>query len=264
MSQMIEICVIVESNADFRTATQLAERVLKERIDWLDFEFPSFRWSGLEANSKRSLWQDINQISEQFKQRGLHIPKYQGQKASPLKADGAIALKVLNMVNVLIRKEKRDIRAILFIRDADSQPERKEGLSQAKKAHSGNPPETRIVLGVADRMREAWVLNGFEPLASDEKQVLSECAKQLGFDPCEEAHRLRSGSKKESERMRNPKYVLEKLTGGDFDRERKCWEETPLELLRKRGQNTGLNAFLIEIEQELVPLIDPSQVPRAG
>lgn len=260
---MIEMCVIVESNADFLTATQLAERVLKGNIDWLDFEFPSFRWTGLEVNSKYSRWQDITQISEQFKLRGLPLPKYLGHKAGHLKADGAIALKILNMVNVLIQKEQRDIHALLFIRDTDSQPERREGLSQAKNVYSGNSPRLRIVLGIADRMREAWVLNGFEPKASGEKQALSECAKQLGFEPCEEAHRLRSISKMESERMRNPKYVLEKLTGGDFDRERKCWEETPLELLRKRGESTGLTAFLTEIEQELVPLIDPSQAPRA-
>lgn len=39
--------------------------------------------------------------------------------------------------------------------------------------------------------------------------------------------------KEEANRLRNPKVVIEKLTGGDFERERRCWEETSLELLKK-------------------------------
>ncbi len=35
---MIEFIVIVESGADAETATKLAERVLVEKIDWLDNE----------------------------------------------------------------------------------------------------------------------------------------------------------------------------------------------------------------------------------
>lgn len=36
--------------------------------------------------------------------------------------------------------------------------------------------------------------------------------------------------KGEQNRLRNPKVVVEKLTGGDFEREGRCWEETSLEV----------------------------------
>jgi len=35
---MIEFVVIVESSADARTATKLADRILVQKIDWLDAE----------------------------------------------------------------------------------------------------------------------------------------------------------------------------------------------------------------------------------
>jgi hypothetical protein len=45
---VIEFIVIVESGADSRTATKLAERVLKEKFDWLDDDILQhcFQWTG--------------------------------------------------------------------------------------------------------------------------------------------------------------------------------------------------------------------------
>ena len=45
---VIEFIVIVESGADARTATKLAERVLKEKFDWLDDDILQhcFQWTG--------------------------------------------------------------------------------------------------------------------------------------------------------------------------------------------------------------------------
>ncbi|MCL1465048.1 hypothetical protein [Argonema galeatum] len=104
-------------------------------------------------------------------------------------------------------------------------------------------------------MREAWVLNGFIPSNQEEEQILEEISTQLMFDPCKESHRLRSNSWSEPDRIRNPKVVVEKLTGGDRSREWQCWEETSLELLRKRGVYTGLTTYIHEIEQRLTPII---------
>jgi hypothetical protein len=113
-----------------------------------------------------------------------------------------------------------------------------------------------IIIGTADRMREAWVLNGFIPSNANQKEqeTLEKIKIKLSFDPCEEAHRLRSNSREEPERVRNPKVVLEELTGDDRLREQQCWEETRLELLQQRGSNTGLAAYLKEIEQRLIPI----------
>ena len=45
---MIEFVVIVESSADARTSTRLADRILVEKIDWLEPEMLQhlFQWSG--------------------------------------------------------------------------------------------------------------------------------------------------------------------------------------------------------------------------
>jgi len=254
---MIEFCVIVESHADARTATKLAERVLLEKVDWLAPEYLQeiFQWSGLEENTQHSCWKDIADIVARFKLLGLSIPKYLGhRKTGPLKADGAAAMKILNLIHLLQHKKNRQIKAVLFIRDLDNQPERRTGLEQAREAHADLQASLRIIIGTADRMREAWVLNGFVPLTSEEERLLNEIMENLKFDPCKEAHRLRSNSGLESEHLRNPKLLVEKLTGGDYSREQQCWEATSLDVLRSKGKHTGLADYLGEVGQRLVPL----------
>ncbi|MBD2082066.1 hypothetical protein [Leptolyngbya sp. FACHB-17] len=252
---MLEFVVIVESSADARTATKLAERVLVERIDWLETELLQnlFQWSGLEAGTEHSCWKDISAIVDRAKQAGLRIPKFLGHtKTGALKADGAAAMKILNLVRVL--QKTRPIRAVLFIRDLDNQPERREGIEQARSEHFDRQPKLEIILGAANRMREAWVLNGFVA-SHEETRLLEEIKARLNFDPCEEPHKLRSNSWEELDRQRNPKFVLESLTSGNYLREQQCWEETSLEILQARGIHTGLTAYLQEVEKRLIPII---------
>jgi hypothetical protein len=104
-------------------------------------------------------------------------------------------------------------------------------------------------------MREAWVLNGFVESNQEETRNLEAIKSQLNFDPCQEPHKLRSNSLEELDQARNPKIVLEKLTGGNYLREQQCWEETNLELLRERGEDSGLTAYLEEIERRLIPIL---------
>lgn len=127
--------MIFESSAGARTATKLAERVLVEKIDWLEAEILQnlFRWSGLEAETEYSCWKDVANIVRNAKEAGLPIPKFLGHsKTGALKADGAVAMKILNLIRVLQLKQRRQIRAVLFIRDLDNQPERREGMEQAR------------------------------------------------------------------------------------------------------------------------------------
>ncbi|MEG4486418.1 hypothetical protein [Microcoleus sp. D2_18a_B4] len=258
---MIEFVVIVESSADARTATKLADRLLVDKIDWLE---PGqlqylFRWSGLQENTEHSCWQDINQIIHNLQQSlGFRPPRYLGHgKDGALKADGAAAIKILNLVRFL--QKTRQIKAVILIRDLDNQPQRREGIEQARSEHINRQPKLEIIIGTADRMREAWVLNGFIPSNQEEEQILQEITAQLTFNPCNESHKLRSNSWKEPDRIRNPKVVVEKLTGGKMEREQQCWEETSLELLRKNGVNTGLTAYINEIEERLIPIIGSAE-----
>lgn len=157
------------------------------------------------------------------------------------------------LINYLRYKQQRDIRAVIFIRDLDNQPDRREHIEQARSEQKDKSFE--VIIGMADRMREAWVLNGFVPLNLDESRTLEAIEARLNFDPCRDSQRLRSKSFDEPDRARNPKVVVKKLTNGDSSREQKCWEETNLELLREKGINTGLTDYLHEVEERLVPII---------
>jgi hypothetical protein len=254
---MIEFVVIVESSADARTATKLADRILVEKIEWLENDLLQhlFQWSGLETGTEYSCWKNSNQIIDNFqKNSGFRPPRYLGHtKDRPLKADGAAAIKILNLIKFI--QKTRQIKAVLLIRDLDNQPDRREGIEQARAAHIHRQPKLEIVIGTADRMREAWVLNGFIPCNPEETRILDEIKTELNFDPCEESHKLRSNSWEKPDRLRNPKVVVEKLTGGKMEREQLCWEETGLELLRTKGMQTGLTAYIDEIEKRLIPII---------
>lgn len=249
--------MIVESGADFRTATKLAERVLIEKIDWLEEDNIQylFKWCGLQEGTEYSCWKDIGKILDSLESAGVKLPRYRGHysKGVPLKADGAASIKVLNLVRYLQRT--RQIKAVLLIRDLDNQPERREGLEQARSQHIQLQPKIEIVIGTANPKREAWVLNGFTPSNEQEEKNLEEIRTQLSFDPCIESHRLRSTSQEEADRMRNAKVVVDRLTGNDMERERLCWEVTSLNTLRERGVYTGLRDYICEVEQYLMLII---------
>jgi hypothetical protein len=247
---MVEFIVIVESKADAEIATKLADRVLLEKVDWLEPEMLQHlvRWSGLAAGTDYSCWKNIGDIIDRFSSE-FKFPRIRSN--GRLKTDGKAARKVITLINFLQYKQNRDIKAAIFIRDLDNQPERREHIEQVRSEYIDRQPKLEIVIGTADRMREAWVLNGFIPSNLEETRILAEISTRLNFDPCEEAHRLRSNSGDE----RNPKVVVEKLTGNDSSREQYCWEETSLEILRSKGIHTGLTAYLDEIEQQLIPII---------
>jgi hypothetical protein len=255
---VIEFIVIVESGADSRTATKLAELVLQEKFDWLDDDILQhcFQWTGLEEGTEFSCWRDITKIIDNAKSQIKYKPsRFIGHhsKSVPLKADGAASIKVLNLVRFLQRI--RQIKAVIFIRDLDNQPERKEGIEQARSEHINKTPKLEIVIGAADPKREAWVLNGFIPSNQQEKQIIEEIKNKLSFDPSIESHRLRATSEKEPERIRNVKVVVEQLTGNDMEREKQCWEETNLKHLRERGVDTGLTDYIQEVEQRLAAIL---------
>ncbi|MEG4839552.1 hypothetical protein [Microcoleus sp. B9-D4] len=254
---MIEFVVIVESSADARTATKLADRLLVDKVDWLEPEMLQhlFQWSGLEAGTENSCWKNIDDITKRFSDK-FKFPTIRSN--GRFKSDGQSANKIMTLISFLQHKQKRDIKAVIFMRDLDSQPERRKHIEQARLEQI-NRPKLAIIIGTPDRMREAWVLNGFIPSNKDEEQILKEITTQLTFNPCEESHRLRSNSLTKPDRIRNPKVVVEKLTGGRMEREQQCWEETSLELLRKNGVETGLTAYIYEIEERLIPIIGSTE-----
>ncbi|WP_414551488.1 hypothetical protein [Anabaena sp. CCY 0017] len=117
---MLEFIVIVESGADARTATKLAERILKAKVDWLD-DFlirHIYHWTGLEEGTEFSCWKDITKIIDDAKQQLKYKePRFLGHYSEGVRfqADGARATKTLNLVRFL--QKTREIKAVLLIRD---------------------------------------------------------------------------------------------------------------------------------------------------
>lgn len=141
---------------------------------------------------------------------------------------------------------------VVLVRDADDKPERRQGLAQAR---SGTPQPERVVIGVAHPEREAWVLAGFVPCDPREHDACASERQRLGFDPAQHPHELRGDGK------RCAKTALANLLGTDRDREHRCLTEPPLSELRRRGQQTGLAAFLDEVEERIVPVVSGQSSP---
>lgn len=229
-----QFVVVYEATADFTTATELADRVLIEQVPWLDEALldTQRRWIREESPDRPFTWKSI---PERAREAGIHVRgHFAGEPGLP---DARAARRAI----AYILHRMHDIDAIVLIRDADNQSERVAGLEQARREHAS---ECQIVLGVAVCARECWVICGFLAGDESERRQLASQRQLLGTDPS-----LRS------EGISRPKRVLQSLTGGDWDRERACWTVTPLALLRERGGQNGLAAYLGEVEGRLVPLL---------
>lgn len=228
--------IVCEAMFDRRVATTLTERKLHEidpdeGLDWLPVEGrPFLKWS------------DMTQVLKNLRLRPRH--GLFGRK--PKEPDAQAARNALQIVRELSKKTQID--AILLIRDADDQPRRRIGLEQARdeaQLHAA------VVIGLANPMLEAWILGGFEPESDDEEGRLAEEKRKLGFDPRRDAHRLDA---KNETAKKSAKRVLDALTQGDESRKERCYEVSALELLATRGVQTGLSAFLDEVETRICKL----------
>jgi hypothetical protein len=238
----LRIAVVYEADADFRTGTELADMVLIDEIEWLneDLVIHQREWIN-EVEQQRLTWKTIPRLAQAAVIRAHgHID------GKPLEADAGAARRAILYLKAMFD----NLDGIMLLRDQDDQPERRKGLEQAWSEHRGKP---KVVVGLAVVEREAWVISGFEPQGEDEQARLDAERQTLGFYPHERSHELTAG--KDDTALRSPKRVLLQLSGGDYDRERRCWNTTPLAVLRERGTENGLVAFLEEVRTRLAPLI---------
>jgi hypothetical protein len=239
----LRFAVVHEALADFETATELADRVLCETIGWLDLDLIDHQriWLGESAQGYRLTWKGIKQsaLDAGITAQG----HFNGEPALP---DAAAARRAI----LFLRQEFPDLNAIVLIRDRDDQPERRNGLEQARRADRSGIP---IIVGLAVVERESWVICGFDPQHKDEEVRLAGERKLLGFDPRMQSHELTAC--KNDQAIRSPKRVLKTLSGGERERERRCWLETALPTIRERGSDNGLAAYLHEVRERLAPLI---------
>jgi hypothetical protein len=241
----LSFVVVCEAKADFLTSSELADRVLYESIDWVEPDTIDFhrRYDGETDAEPFFTWTRMKAL---VKKAGIRARGFiEGQ---PGELDAQQARKAL----FYIGRMWPGVDGILLIRDDDYRASRRRGLEQAR--HDSHL-SSRIVIGLAHTERECWVLAGFDPRNDREWELLAEIRQELGFDPCTQSDQLTAIHDHDK---RSPKRVLNHLVQGDRDRETACWKETPLPILRDRGERTGLSQYLVEVEERLVPLLDPS------
>ena len=207
--------VVCEAPADLMLATDLADRVLVETIDWLESDMldPQRRWVSHDPSGIPLQWKSIPS-----KARALGIQVHGHFNNEPGLPDAKAARRALGSSSV----SAADVDAVVLIRDSDDQTERRVGLEQARAAF----PNVTVVIGFAEVERECWGLSGFEPEDDSERSRLAAEATNLGFDPRTHSHELRAC--KDNRAKKSPKRVLTSLTGGNPERERKCWLASPL------------------------------------
>jgi hypothetical protein len=238
----LRFAVVHEAEADFNTATELADRVLVDAIEWLEeMHLDSQReWLANSSGGQRLTWKAVKQLA-----RDAGIRAHGHFDGAPGLPDAVAARRAI----LFLRREFPNLNAIVLIRDQDDQPERGQGLEQAKdETHGG----MTIVIGLAIVERECWVISGFE-CDDGEIALLEEIRKELGFDPRHHSHELTAC--KNNQALRSPKRVLQHLTQGNYDRERRCWTETSLLTLMQRGGGNGLTPYLNCVYQRLASLI---------
>jgi hypothetical protein len=240
--------VVHEAEADFHTATELADMVLLEVIDWLDEHLIGDQREWIEAVpiNRRLTWTAVPQLA-----REVGIKAHGHFDGTPGEPDAAAARRAI----LYLKETIPDLSAILLIRDQDDQPERRTGLEQARNQDHGG---TVIIVGLAIVEREAWVLAGFDPQDDGETARLNTERSKLGFNPCERSQQLTAC--KDDNATRSPKRVLRHLSGGDKARERLCWTSTALVKLKERGADNGLAEFFEEVRNHLARLI--GHVPK--
>ena len=245
---MLKLCIVYEADADSQLGCALADRVVVECIDWLR-EQPDLlafqrEWT-TEHGGIQFRWDDIDDLG-----RGMNI-RIRGyddgeEKYPDFKAAVRAVRVILNLFD--------DVDAIILIRDVDDQPERVDGLNQAKtRFGAGNRP-FKVIVGAARTKRECWVLAGFLPVDESENRLFDDERQYLGFDPTTRSHEL-TAKNNENEDKRSAKRVLRKLTQGSAVREEECWTQAPLERLKTKGQSNGLADYLKQVEEVLVPLV---------
>jgi hypothetical protein len=239
----MKFIVVSEARADFITATELADRVLLAEITWLDDAIiePQREWIGEDTPGRHLAW---STVAHQAREIGIRVQgHFDGDPGLP---DARAARRAI----LYVLKRFGNLDAILLIRDMDDQPERKQGLEQARTIDNSGKS---LVIGVAYSERECWVISGFNPENDEETQRLGVERQKLGVNPSLRSHELTAC--KRDIALRSPKRVLKVLTGDNWERQRRCWKETSLQELKDRGEENGLADFLDEVKIHLVPLI---------
>lgn len=244
----MKLLLLCEGPADEADLKALTMRVLHKAHPWLrgldELEEPLPAWLEYEPGRTFLRWSDIDKACDRYK-----VPPVQrlGQKLGY-----RAALRALLLLSALPSLNLRaDGVRVVMVHDSDRVEGWPESLDLARfewlTAMSAEGVDATLACGVAHPEHEAWALAAFEPQSAEEQARLDELTQRLSFDPTIRGERLSSG------RETNPndaKRALRELCP-DADRRLTLMLDVPLDRLRKRGEATGLSAFLDELEKHV-------------
>jgi len=235
------IGVVCEGPSDLNLLHPLVDQVIL-RVPWIEDEvLDSFRkYRGFRSDEPFLAWSHIRQLKREH--RVVFLGNLTGL---PSHRD---ALRTREAIALLTLHSPQPVDAILIFRDGDKEfSERKKAIQQARKLHGSRIP---VIVGIANCMREAWLLCGFEPIGQEQELLDQECTR-IGFDPRTRTHLLQAS---DGTADQSPKRILSVLTAGSQSRECCCISECSLDLLRSRGDQNGLREFIEEVELRLLPV----------
>lgn len=241
----ISVAIVCEAAIDRQTGIDLADRVICERLSWIEGYLATNReYRGLKRSDAFIAWSKQKELVRLTGIRRFH-GHFGALRNEPADPDAIAAQRMLTILDQC--NDRPDV--VVLLRDSDGDLRRKSGLEQARSEPVWRFP---IIIGLAHTKRECWALAGFEAKDDVERETLLQLRPELGFDACEHPEKLDA---QQDRARRSAKRVLSQLTNNNRERERRCWTETSLDVLRKRGGGTGLTEYLIELEQKLVPLL---------
>lgn len=241
-----------EDNLSAELARDLCDRVVRERAepDWIRALWdPSLvesqrEWIGLEPHYN---WADRGALDRRCESAGLAIAVRElstGRRIAP-HGKAAMAFKAARAAMTV-----SPVPDLLVI-SADTDGETEDRVRFAEGLRLAAEPIVTVCAEI-HRESEAWVISGFVPENSAERDALARVRDELGFDPTLHSERLMSDLTGD---VRDAKRVASKLfaqSGGvSLFNERfvRCWRETPLDALIERGARSGLAAFIADVER---------------
>jgi hypothetical protein len=180
------VLVVCEAPGDFRIATALCERTLREEGPaWFRDHFETcpkhvLAWKGLAADTPFLPWKRLGEVRAAL---GVRPPlgRFAGTSGA---ADALAARTALAIARHVHRgNPATPIDAVLLVRDMDDQPDRRRGLGQARDEAMSIEPDMPVLVGAASPEIEAWLIEGFDPISKEEQDLLAELRQELGFDP---------------------------------------------------------------------------------
>lgn len=224
----------------------LARRVVVGGASWnlADALEHMWRWAGPGGEAGFKIGGDVGLSRAGGRPLRLH-GKIAGQRLEP---EAGMYRRMLLAFDRAA--ERPDI--VILARDGDGRAvERRRGFEQVV---NGLTWEFAVILAMPEPESEAWFVCGFRAQDEAERAALAQVTAQLSFDPVTQPHRLTS---RPNDAPTDTKRVLRQLLVTTEERKNACLE-VELEHLRRCGEHAGLARLLGDLEQHLLPLIDPA------